>query len=93
MRVNFWIATTVATNELWHWEHAADAWCDYTQAAGIGKRRLGLSFVEDRSGNLWIGTGSEENDAAMIRFRASQFQIFTEAEKRIISELAARFVR
>ena len=62
MRVNFWIATTVATNELWHWEHAADAWCDYTQAAGIGKRRLGLSFVEDRSGNLWIGTGSEEND-------------------------------
>ena len=49
-----------------------------TQEAGFGTNRLGLSFVEDKSGNLWIGTG--ESDSALVRYRDGQFKIFARAD-------------
>lgn len=77
-RGDFWIATTGLTNEMWRWERAADVWHDYTRELGIGKNRIGTAFAEDRSGNLWIGTG--ENNSALIRYRDGQFKILTRNE-------------
>ncbi len=83
-RGDFWIATTAATNELWRWERGANVWHDYSQILGIGKNRLGSAFAEDQSGNLWIGTGSSENDTALIRYRAGEFRVFTQAENNLL---------
>ncbi len=77
-RGDIWIATTSFKNELWRWERKSNTWRDYSQAAGFGKNRIGLSFVEDKSGNLWIGTG--ENDSALIRYRDGQFKIFDRSQ-------------
>lgn len=79
-RGDFWVATTGATNELWRWERAADVWRDYTHELGIGKNRIGTAFVEDRAGNLWIGTGSSADATALIRYRDGRFQIFSRNE-------------
>ncbi|HEY0461803.1 MAG TPA: two-component regulator propeller domain-containing protein [Pyrinomonadaceae bacterium] len=74
-RGDVWITTISTANELWRWERKTDTWHDLTEEAGFGKNRVGLSFVEDKSGNLWIGTG--ESDSALIRYRDGQFKIFT----------------
>jgi signal transduction histidine kinase/sugar lactone lactonase YvrE len=75
---DIWVATTgEMTNELWRWERATDTWRDLSREAGFGKDRIGLSFVEDRGGNLWIGTGGE--DSALIRYREGRFEIFDRA--------------
>ncbi len=84
-RGDFWIATTGAANELWRWERAANVWHDLTQKLSFGKRRLGLSFVEDHAGNLWISTGGDEADTALIRYRDGQFNIFTKAENELLA--------
>ncbi len=74
-RGDVWVVTTGETiNELWRWERANNIWRDFTKEAGFGKNRIGLSFVEDHSGNLWIGTG--DSDSALIRYREGQFRIF-----------------
>jgi ligand-binding sensor domain-containing protein len=77
-RGDVWIATTGAANELWRWERASDTWRDYTKELGFGKNRIGTAFVEDKAGNLWIGTGLD--DSALIRYRNGQFKIFTRKE-------------
>jgi ligand-binding sensor domain-containing protein len=75
---NVWIATTGTANELWSWERASNTWHDHTQEAGFGASRIGLSFVNDNSGNLWIGTGGE--DSALLRFRDGRFRAFTRGD-------------
>jgi signal transduction histidine kinase/ligand-binding sensor domain-containing protein len=73
-RGDLWITTIGNTNELWRWERKSNTWHDHSQAAGFGKNRLGLSFAEDKSGNLWIGTG--ESESALVRYRDGQFKAF-----------------
>jgi ligand-binding sensor domain-containing protein/signal transduction histidine kinase len=77
-RKDVWIATTGMANELWRWERETDTWQNLTPQAGFGKTRIGLAFVEDKSGNLWIGTGGE--DSALIRYRDGEFKFFTRRE-------------
>ena len=81
-RGDIWIA--VSTSELWRWDRATDAWHNYTAQAGLSPVRTVSAFVEDHSGNIWIGTGSddpkENNEARLIRYRAGQFRVFTHAE-------------
>ncbi len=85
-RGDFWVATTGAANELWHWERAANVWRNLSPELGFVKyRRHGTSFVEDRAGNLWIGTGSDIDDTALIRYRDGLFQIFTKAENALLA--------
>ena len=77
-RGDVWIAMTGNNNELLRWERAAGIWRDYTREAGFSFQRIGTAFVEDRAGNLWIGTG--EDDSALIRYRDGQFKVFTRAD-------------
>ena len=85
-RGDIWIATTdVETNGLWRWERASDTWHNFTTEAGFGKSRLGTAFVEDKAGNLWIGTGSDADDTALIRYRAGEFKIFTRRENNLLT--------
>lgn len=77
-RRDVWIATTGVANELWRWERASDTWRNFTTEAGFGNDRVGLAFVEDKSGNLWIGTGGDNN--ALVRYRDGQFKIFMRSE-------------
>ena len=79
-RGDIWIATTYGGEELWRWERGANLWHDLTAEIIAGPpRRLVSSFVEDRSGNLWIGTGADTG-AELLRYRAGQFRIFTAAD-------------
>ncbi|MDQ6787423.1 MAG: histidine kinase [Acidobacteriota bacterium] len=86
---DFWIATTGTASELWHWQRTSNAWENLTQEASAGKSLTVSAFVEDRAGNLWIGTGSDTNDTALIRWRDGQFKIFTRTE----NELLAGWIR
>jgi len=81
-RGDIWMA--VVHNELWRWERAANIWHDYTAQAGLSPQRLISAFVEDPSGNIWIGTGSDESrqyyESRLIRYRDGQFRVFTDVE-------------
>ncbi len=89
-RGNFWISAIRSvkkqtTFELWMWERTANNWRNLSQETGIGKNRLASSFVEDQSGNLWIGTGSDEGRTALIRYRNNHFDIFTKADNELLT--------
>lgn len=84
-RGGFWIATTGVVNELWHLKKGAVSWQNLTSELGVGLYRIGSAFVEDKSGNLWIGTGTDAEDAALIRYRDGQFKIFTQAENPLLA--------
>jgi len=77
---NMWIATIGIATELWRWERASATWTDHTADVNFGSHRAGSAFVEDKSGNLWIGTGSDADDAALVRFRDGKFKVFAQRE-------------
>ncbi|MBA4125142.1 MAG: hypothetical protein H0X72_22090 [Acidobacteria bacterium] len=79
-RGDFWIATVGEAHELWRWQRSTDVLQNLTPELGIGKYRIASAFVEDKSGNLWIGTGTDTNDAALIRYRDGQFKVFPQSE-------------
>lgn len=89
-RGDFWIATGFPENGLWHWERKSNVWRDYSKELGFSKNRIGTTFVEDRSGNLWIGTG--EDDAALIRYRDRRFTVFTKADNLPAGSIANLFI-
>lgn len=84
-RGDFWVATTGTANELWRWERAVNVWRNLSPELGFVKYRHGTSFVEDRAGNLWIGTGGDIDNTALIRYRDGRFQIFTKAENEMLA--------
>lgn len=66
--------------ELWRWERSTNVWHDLSGPMGIGNARTAISFVEDRSGNIWIGTGSDQDQSALIRYHDGQIRVFTRAD-------------
>ncbi len=84
-RGDLWIATTGPVNELWRWDRASDVWHDVTRETGINEYRVGTSFIEDKAGNLWIGTGSDHDDAALIRYRESKFSVYSKTDNELLS--------
>jgi len=84
-RGDLWIATVGEVHELWRWQRSTDVLQNLTQELGIGKYRTASAFVEDKSGNLWIGTGTDTNDAALIRWRDGQFKVFTQSENPLLA--------
>ena len=84
-RGDVWIATTGMANELWHWERTANIWRDVTIETRIGANRVGSAFVEDKAGNLWIGTGSDHDDTALIRYRDGSFRVFTKVDNELFA--------
>ena len=79
-RGDIWIATTESANGLERWERAKKIWHDYTAQAGISVYRVATAFVEDRNGNVWIGTSSDHGDSALIRYRNGEFRLLTQAD-------------
>ena len=77
-RGDIWIAATENSNELLRWERAANTWHNYTLQVGFSPSRLGTAFVEDRSGNVWIGASSDQHESALIRWRSGEFHILSE---------------
>lgn len=81
---NIWVATTGLTSELWHWDRKGNSWNDYTADIGIGPGRIATAFVEEPGGTIWIGTGSDSGDTALIRYRDGKFRVFTKADSDLI---------
>jgi signal transduction histidine kinase/ligand-binding sensor domain-containing protein len=77
-RGDIWIS--VGGSELLRWERARNIWHNYTPQVGFSKYRIGSAFVEDRSGNVWIGASSDHGESALIRYRNGEFRVMSEAE-------------
>ncbi|HVE57516.1 MAG TPA: two-component regulator propeller domain-containing protein [Pyrinomonadaceae bacterium] len=88
-RGDFWVSTIGTAFELWHHQRAENVWQNVSNEAGISQSRIATAFVEDARGNLWIGTGSDANDTALIRYRDGNFKVYTRAD----SELLAGWIR
>ncbi len=102
-RGDFWIADlksvvqknapTKIINKLWLWERGANNWRDLSGELGIGEGRMVVSFAEDKSGNIWIGTGEDTAQTALIRYRGGRFDVFTRTGNEILSgEMISLFV-
>jgi ligand-binding sensor domain-containing protein/two-component sensor histidine kinase len=88
-RGDFWVSTVGTAFELWHYRRAENVWQNVSAEAGIRQSRIASVFVEDARGNLWIGTGSDANDTALIRYRDGNFKVFTHDD----SELLVGWIR
>ena len=75
-RGDIWISVT--GSELLRWERVRNIWHDYTPQVGFSKYRIGSAFVEDRSGNVWIGASSDHGESALIRYRNGEFRVLSE---------------
>lgn len=80
---NFWISDIRTVDnktiyELWLWNRKTNVWRDLTEELNISENRMIVSFVEDKSGNIWIGSDSENDQTALIRYRDGNFKIFTQ---------------
>ena len=84
-RGDVWFTTVGYVYELWRWERAGNTWREFTAEVSLGKNRIGTAFVEDKAGNLWIGTGSDADDAALARYRDGQFEVFTQADNPLLA--------
>jgi len=79
---DIWLGTTGIKNELLRWERAADTWHNYTETVNLSTFRVITAFAEDKNGNLWIGTGSDETkeyqEGFLLRYRDGKFQKVSE---------------
>jgi len=62
------------------WKRSERVWEKEAQAAGFAAGTVATAFVEDKSGNLWIATGSDSGDSRLVRYRNGNFRTFTEAD-------------
>ncbi len=84
-RGDFWIMTHGFAYELWRWRRTSDTWENLSADVGISVVRIATAFVEDKAGNLWIGTATNTGDAALIRYRDGKFTIFSQAEYELLA--------
>ena len=75
-RGDIWIS--VGGSELLRWERARNIWHNYTSQVGFSEYRIGSAFVEDQTGNIWIGASSDHGDSALIRYRNGEFRVLSE---------------
>ena len=76
-RGDVWIATTGNHYGLLRWERATNSIHDLTPAASVPPKTDFTGFVEDRKGNLWIGTSES---SGLLRYREGKFKRFTTAD-------------
>lgn len=74
VRGDIWIATTGTHHGLLRWERATDSIQDLTLAVNVPPKTDFSGFVEDRTGNLWIGTSES---GGLLRYRDGRFKRFT----------------
>lgn len=77
-RGDIWITTVGDANQLLRWEHATNAWHNYTSQVGLSESGIGSAFAEDRHGNIWIGVSSDYGTSSLIRYRHGEFRILSE---------------
>ena len=78
-RGDVWVST-LKKNGLWRWERGANVWHDYADLfAADSASQAVTAFVEDQSGNLWIGTGAD-GGGELLRYRNGNFDIFTKKD-------------
>lgn len=80
-----WVTTLGNAFELWRWDRLSDTWKNLTSEVGFGRYRIGSAFVEDKAGNLWIGTGTDRDDAALVRYRDGRFTIFPQSSNPLLA--------
>jgi len=76
---NIWLATTGAIVELWRWDRRGSQWRNLTYEAGIGPTRQVTAFAEDETHNVWIATGSDSEDTALIRMSGDSARVFSKS--------------
>ena len=79
-RGDIWIVTIGGASELLRWERSTGTWHNHTSEVGFSSTRTGAAFAEDPQGNLWISSGSDSGDSALIRYHDGSFKVFTQAE-------------
>ena len=79
-----WLATTGVSVELWRWKRAENKWEDLTQATGVGSTRTVTAFAEDAQKNIWITTGSDAGNTALIEIRHGDVRVFDSASHDLI---------
>lgn len=84
-RGDLWAQTYGAPTELWRWQRSTGEWHNHTSETGVSPWRLATAFAEDRSGNLWITTGGDRDQAALIRYRDGKFDVFTNRDSEFIA--------
>jgi ligand-binding sensor domain-containing protein len=84
-RGDVWVTTLGRVFELWRWERSTDSWKNFTAEVGFGRYRIGSAFVEDKAGNLWIGSDTDRDDAALIRYRDGKFKVFAQRENPLLA--------
>ncbi len=95
---NFWISGIKPAGEkliyeLWLRERNTDNWRDLTKELSLSADWTVVSFAEDKTGNIWIGTNGGNAQAALIRFSGRNFKIFTKAGDETLSgEMISLFV-
>ncbi len=72
-----WIVTTGIRLGLLRWERASNSVHDLTPATNVPPNTDFTAFVEDRAGNLWIGTSES---GGVLRYRDGRFKRFTTAD-------------
>ena len=73
-RGDIWMAMTGSQHSLLRWERATNSIQDLTLAASVPPKTDFTAFVEDRNGNLWIGTSES---GGLLRYRDGKFKRFT----------------
>jgi ligand-binding sensor domain-containing protein/two-component sensor histidine kinase len=83
-QTNVWIATTGSHVQLWCWRRKDDSWQDFTQRAEVGLTRQVTAIANGPDQSLWIATGSDSGNTALVNFRADQTRTFTSADNEFI---------
>jgi signal transduction histidine kinase/ligand-binding sensor domain-containing protein len=76
-RGDVWMATTGRHFGLLRWERATDVIHDHTAETGVPPNTDFTFFLEDRAGNLWVGTSE---GGGLLRYRGGRFKRFTTAD-------------
>jgi ligand-binding sensor domain-containing protein/two-component sensor histidine kinase len=71
---DLWMAITGGHYSLLRWKRTTGLVHDYTAEAAVPPKTDFTAFLEDRAGNLWIGTS---DGAGLLRFRDGKFRRFT----------------
>lgn len=85
-RKDIWVATWASPKELWRWERTSDRWVNHTAETVLPAQLIDFTaFAEDRSGNLWIGTGSDYSTTLLFRYRDGRFERFSGSDNNLIA--------
>lgn len=80
---NFWISGIKTVDdktiyEFWLWNRKTNDWRNLTEPLNVSENRMIVSFAEDKSGSIWFGSDSENDQTTLIRYKNGNFKVFTQ---------------